>query len=600
MSERCIPCEKSKNWIELDFRDENNQSYEGFDVIIEDASGAIQTVNLTSGINHIEGIVSGPVKVTIDTQTLIDAVEERDKRLDSETSPVPEFAKEALGGPEQSQSKKYLHATLGDLWSNNPDYQFLEEHNKGKLGNVTFVHNESYVIEVLDFTKQEIRFGVFFDGTGNNSFNADFGAMCEEEKFISDETQNICEELFEISEKNRGSYDNSITNIGRLSEFYYSDEESVFSIYMEGVGTKALEKDERFPDMGLGIGDRGVVAITHKAIGRVVDEMDSLNDNNLMFNIVFDIFGFSRGAATARHFANEIHKKMDGLVYEKLQLNSSSKVNINFIGLYDTVAAIGCIKDLLDTTDENNHGINLYLPKDIANKVVHFTAHHECRDNFALNSVAPEHQEIALLGVHSDIGGGYKDPKDSVLIMKPYLRTISEDDWHAAQNFNNKAIEKIEEMKQEFLPYVVSSSCFSQNNIVKTRLTNKHYRYRATLSMTRDISPDLQLLSFNLMHKIATDNNVPFSTNTLTFDGRLAELYSFYEDNYNHSKNISGLSIIKEVPESLSSYVLKHYVHCSDHWALDSGMYTMKPKINQYGERERQIWTHKKQKGYPF
>ncbi|WP_155655296.1 T6SS phospholipase effector Tle1-like catalytic domain-containing protein [Aliivibrio fischeri] len=600
MSDRCIPCEKSKNWIELDFRDENNQSYEGFDVIIEDASGAIQTVNLTSGINHIEGIVSGPVKVTIDTQTLIDAVEERDKRLDSETSPVPEFAKEALGGPEQNQSKKYLHATLGDLWSNNPDYQFLEEHNKGKLGNVIFVHNESYVIEVLDFTKQEIRFGVFFDGTGNNSFNADFGAICEDETSVPDEIQDICDDLSEFSEKNRGSYDNSVTNIGRLSKAYDSEKENIFSIYMEGVGTKALEEDQRFPDMGLGVGDRGVISISQLAGEKLVALIIENKINHNLSKFVFDIFGFSRGAATARHFANEIHKKVSGLVYEKLQLNSSSKVSINFIGLYDTVAAIGCIKDLLDTTDENNHGINLYLPKDIANKVVHFTAHHECRDNFALNSVAPEHQEIALLGVHSDIGGGYKDPKDSVLIMKPYLRTISEDDWHAAQNFNNKAIEKIEEMKQEFLPYVVSSSCFSQNNVVKTRLTNKHYRFRATLSMTRDISPDLQLLSFNLMHKIATDNNVPLLTNTLIFDGRLAELYLCYEDTYNHSKNISGLSIIKEVPESLSSYVLKHYVHCSDHWALDSGMYTMKPKINQYGERERQVWLHKKQKGYPF
>lgn len=424
--------------------------------------------------------------------------------------------------------------------------------------------------------------------------------MCEDETFISDETQNICEELFEFSEKNRGSYDNSITNIGRLFKSYISDVKTMHKIYMEGVGTKALEEDQRFPDMGLGVGDRGVIAISKKAIDDILLELNKSGINIHLIKLVFDIFGFSRGAATARHFANEIHKKVDGLVYEKLQLNDSSKVSINFIGLYDTVAAIGCIKDLLDTTDENNHGINLYLPKDIAKKVVHFTAHHECRDNFALNSVAPEHQELALLGVHSDIGGGYKDPKDSVLIMKPYLRTISEDDWHATRNFNNRAEEKIEEMKQEFLPYVVSSSCFSQNNVVKTRLTNKHYRYRVTLSMTRDISPDLQFLSFNLMHKIAMDNNVPLSTNTLIFGGRLAELYSFYEDNYNHSKNISGLSIIKEVPESLSSYVLKHYVHCSDHWALDSGMYTMKPKINQYGERERQIWPHKKQKGFPF
>ena len=155
-------------------------------------------------------------------------------------------------------------------------------------------------------------------------------------------------------------------------------------------------------------------------------------------------------------------------------------------------------------------------------------------------------------------------------------------------------------MKQEFFPYVVSTSCFSKNNIVKAILTNKHYRFRATLSMMREISPDLQLLSFNLMHKIATQNKVPLSSNTLKFDDKLTELYSYYEDCYNHSKNISGLSIIKEVPESLSSYVLKKYIHYSDHWALDTGMYTMKPRVNQYGERERQIWSHKKQKGYPF
>jgi hypothetical protein len=600
MSDRCIPCEKVTNWVELDFRDENNQPYEDIEVTIEDAVGIIQTISLKAGPNLIENIASGPIKVSIEPQELIDLVEDRNKRLESENSPVVDFSKEEKGGLEGDVNKVYQQATLGDLWSKAPDYQFPEEHHKGKLGNLSFVHNESYVIEILDFTKQEIRFGVFFDGTGNNSFNADFGAMCDKDGFVPDEIQSVCEELGGFSKRNRGSYDNSITNIGRLSEFYYSDKKNVFSIYMEGVGTKVLEEDERFPDMGLGIGDRGVIAISTKAIDDVLLELNKLSINIHLIKLIFDIFGFSRGAATARHFANEIHKKMDGLVYEKLQLNSYSKVNINFIGLYDTVAAIGCIKDLLDTTDENNHGINLYLPKDIANKVVHFTAHHECRDNFSLNSVAPEHQEIALLGVHSDIGGGYKDPVDSVMIMKPYLRTISEGDWHAEQKFNNKAADKIEEMKQEFLPYVVSSSCFSQNNVLKTRLTNKHCRFRAILSMTRDISPDLQLLSFNLMHKIATQNKVPLSNNTLNFDDKLTELYSYYEGCYNHSKNISGLSIIKEIPESLSSYVLKKYIHCSDHWALDTGMYTMKPRINQYGERERQIWSHKKQKGYPF
>ncbi len=600
MSDRCIPCEKVTNWVELDFRDENNQPYEGIEVTIEDAVGTIQTITLKAGSNLIENIASGPIKVSMEPQELIDLVEDRDKRVESENSPVIDFSKEEKGGLEGDVNKVYQQVTLGDLWSKAPDYYFPEEHHKGKLGNLSFVHNESYVIEILDFTKQEIRFGVFFDGTGNNSFNADFGARCDKDGFVPDENIDVCKELVTFSDKHRGSYSNSVTNIGRLYNEYKAEDKKSYRIYMEGVGTKALEEDERFPDMGLGIGDRGVITISNNAISEISTELEFLSVNTNEIKLVFDIFGFSRGAATARHFANEIYKKMDGLVYEKLQLDSSSKVSINFIGLYDTVAAIGGIKDLLDTTDENNHGINLYLPKDIANKVVHFTAHHECRDNFSLNSVAPEHQEIALLGVHSDIGGGYKDPIDSVMIMKPYLRTISEGDWHAEQQFNNKAADKIEEMKQEFLPYVVSTSCFSQNNIVKAILTNKHYRFRTTLSMTREISPDLQLLSFNLMHKIAIENKVPLSNNTLNFDDKLTELYSYYEGCYSHSKNISGLSIIKEISESLSSYVLKHYVHCSDHWAIDTGMYTMKPRVNQHDERERQIWSHKKQKGYPF
>lgn len=52
----------------------------------------------------------------------------------------------------------------------------------------------------------------------------------------------------------------------------------------------------------------------------------------------------------------------------------------------------------------------------------------------------------------------------------------------------------------------------------------------------RDINPRApsHVLIIPKMHKIAMDNNVPLSTNTLIFGGRLAELYSFYEDNYNH------------------------------------------------------------------
>ncbi|MNV52446.1 hypothetical protein D3C71_1445390 [compost metagenome] len=47
------------------------------------------------------------------------------------------------------------------------------------------------------------------------------------------------------------------------------------------------------------------------------------------------------------------------------------------------------------------------LPAGCADKVVQLVARDEHREHFALTSVAPEHEEIALPGVHANIGGGY-------------------------------------------------------------------------------------------------------------------------------------------------------------------------------------------------
>lgn len=106
-----------------------------------------------------------------------------------------------------------------------------------------------------------------------------------------------------------------------------------------------------------------------------------------MFNpspgsVVVDVFGFSRGAAAARHFINKL-----------LALNTGRPLRVGFVGLFDTVAAIGSAADGLDTSDDNNLGVSLYPPPD-ADQVVQLTAHHEYRVNFALNSISSTHREI--------------------------------------------------------------------------------------------------------------------------------------------------------------------------------------------------------------
>ena len=115
MSDRCVPCEKENHWIELDFRDENNKSYKGIEITIEDAVGGVQTVRLKAGINVIENIASGLVKISMEPQALIDLVENRAMRNKSEVSSVIDSSRGELGGPEKDTVKEYKHVTLGDL-----------------------------------------------------------------------------------------------------------------------------------------------------------------------------------------------------------------------------------------------------------------------------------------------------------------------------------------------------------------------------------------------------------------------------------------------------------------------------------------------------
>ncbi|WP_342338019.1 DUF2235 domain-containing protein (plasmid) [Citrobacter freundii] len=92
---------------------------------------------------------------------------------------------------------------------------------------------------------------------------------------------------------------------------------------------------------------------------------------------------------------------------------------MGFVGLFDTVAAIGSAADGLDTSDDNNLGVSLYLAPGCADQVVQLTAHHEYRVNFALNSISSTHREIPLYGAHSDIGGGYLAGEERIPIARP-------------------------------------------------------------------------------------------------------------------------------------------------------------------------------------
>jgi len=280
-----------------------------------------------------------------------------------------------------------------------------------------------------------LRIGLFFDGTGNNAANSAIGAQCRAPALGLGEQEALA--MVQRCEAHHldpdSSYANDVSNIWRLYDLYQEDSKAkavageltaYFRVYVTGVGTTTGKPDTRFPGQAFGRGATGVLAkvdegltLLEKALVRFKDE----NPEGALAKLELDLFGFSRGAAAARHFANQILLRERGPLGTlrragKLGLVSGfdwrNDVVINFIGLFDTVAAIGGWDDWGDPSDNVNGGIDLHLAPDAARQVVHLVARDEYRRNFALNQVSPPHREIVLPGAHSDLGGGYP-PLDS-------------------------------------------------------------------------------------------------------------------------------------------------------------------------------------------
>ena len=167
-----------------------------------------------------------------------------------------------------------------------------------------------------------------------------------------------------------------------------------------------------------------------RSIEQRITEVLDKNPDSEIASLTFDTFGFSRGAAAARHFANEIVRGKQGPLGETLRSKSdvlsptfvdqyNGDINMGFIGLFDTVPSIAGWSNLGNIKSSVASGFKLYLDRRFFTDVVHLAARDECRANFALNRVAMDHPEIVLPGVHSDVGGGYLEDAEECVLISP-------------------------------------------------------------------------------------------------------------------------------------------------------------------------------------
>ncbi|MFC5472411.1 T6SS phospholipase effector Tle1-like catalytic domain-containing protein [Paraherbaspirillum soli] len=128
--------------------------------------------------------------------------------------------------------------------------------------------------------------------------------------------------------------------------------------------------------------------------------------------INLSVFGFSRGAAEARTFVNwlyEICEQHDGG-----WRFAGIPLRIQFMGLFDTVAAVGLAGMYSFTEGRQSWADQTMQIHPAVEQCLHFVAAHEVRACFPADSVRidgrypPNAKEYVYPGAHSDVGGGYQ------------------------------------------------------------------------------------------------------------------------------------------------------------------------------------------------
>lgn len=162
------------------------------------------------------------------------------------------------------------------------------------------------------------------------------------------------------------------------------------SLYYKGVGTWMEPGYTAFYREAFGAGAmREIYLRAYRDLAAIYREGDSLY-----------VFGFSRGAATARLFASYLCKDENRI--------GGTTPRIAFLGVFDTVVQssdVGKCEDIrnLDVDDEDSG-----LPECV-DRAVHLVSIDERREVFkpTLFNDDPRVTEVWCPGNHSDIGGGY-------------------------------------------------------------------------------------------------------------------------------------------------------------------------------------------------
>ncbi|EJM93027.1 hypothetical protein PMI34_01828 [Pseudomonas sp. GM74] len=423
-----------------------------------------------------------------------------------------------------------------------------------------------------------LRIGVFFDGTGNNADNTALGLACGAHHAI--EPEDLEASCKPYMSDPGSSYGNDVTNVAKLFRHYLQSDDlevhgrsklSQRKLYVEGIGTQSGEKDSLLGS-GTGRGDTGVIGRTQQVfsfMSNFIDEVLRENPDGEITSLTFDTFGFSRGAAAARHFANEVALGSQGLLQRVLINNAQGfsrqflgqyhrDIHMGFIGLFDTVASIAGISNLGNVQSSVAPGLRLHLPRSLFSNVVHLVARDEHRANFPLSRVAPDHPEIALPGVHSDIGGG----AERVLVGPMLGLTVARGTDVRSTSIYRAARQHRANMIAQGWPAdmleIVTPEPRLLSPDLQDRASGREQRVYAGLQLKRLVRGELSQVYLRLMHALAKNSGVRFKDFPDTPDYHIPSELQTLCDRF-----VAGDYRLTAAEETL---LKQRYIHTSANW----------------------------------
>ena len=278
-----------------------------------------------------------------------------------------------------------------------------------------------------------LEFNIYFDGTWNSKKNSDF----------YNDPKNLEKDDFKDPKKQKKQYNLGIsfarapTGVDQMHRAAEDKDPYNIALYVDGSGTESWEDHTKYDEqkkeyvehpvsdnaIGAAFGwfSTGVNGKLDKMFKQIKDKIDKiLSTNTVTFSsIIFNVYGFSRGAATARMFCNRVMKQKKIKLKSEYVLEQSDyldlspfMVTLKMVGLFDTVSSIG----VNHTDDIKANDQDLNFGQCLSGKIVHILAGHEFRQKFNVTSI--KHSvldgngfELVMPGCHTDIGDGLNTEK---------------------------------------------------------------------------------------------------------------------------------------------------------------------------------------------